>query len=181
MSRMMGLLATLLVGVALGVGASRLREPPTADAGSVSALLAQGARLEARLARLEARLSEPGAAPAATGSSTQPAQPSFTREMLREELSRLLEERAQAARPTEGEPAPAAPAALTPGNVTAMEKGQRVLNAALAARRWRDEDALEFRKWLGEMSPEQREQAMLQVVQAINSGQLAVESQHGLF
>jgi len=102
------------------------------------------------------------------------------RAMLREELTTALA-KAQSASQSRSTPAEA-PAAV---NASVSPQQQRdalqAAEALVASGRWGDEERIGFHKKLAMLTPDQREQAMQQLMQAFNSGALRPSNSGPLF
>lgn len=162
---------SLLVGLAAGHG---LSSATRRDEELLRLLERQGEQLEVLSARLE-RLQEPARCTpgvAASSSATVDLSP------VQAELQRLREGLA-----TREPSPPAAPSVEEPEaseqaraeSLRAVESSQQLLNGALASRRWSETEAASFRGLLRQMTPQQREEAIQRLFQAINEQQLRVD------
>ncbi|MFY0527048.1 hypothetical protein ACN28I_29210 [Archangium gephyra] len=98
---------------------------------------------------------------------------------LRAELARLVrEELHPEPRAPSAEPPPELPRAETPApeQLPLIQDTQRLVDSALSARRWTDQDAEAFRRLAPHLPDAQRRALMQQVVVAINEGRIQMET-----
>jgi hypothetical protein len=106
---------------------------------------------------------------------------------MRADIRRILREEVQFARLPEAvqhqvDPAPAAPAAAESDEArAAAEQGRRIVDGALAARRWSDPDVLAIRQILPKLSSDDRDALLRDLLPAINSGRVSLESVGAIF
>ncbi|NVJ27048.1 MULTISPECIES: hypothetical protein [Myxococcus] len=173
-SRMKLLLTTsLCLGPLTGFIAGRATAPNSADTGPVLEELArQRALLQSVLEATRApSLQMRHASAPPTGSTVDAA-------WLRAELAQVLREELGNRAPTEPEDAQKKPPAPepTPQNLAAFQEGTRVIDKAIAARRWTEEDASSLRKELGAMTPAQRDEVIQRLVVTLNTNTLEVRT-----
>jgi hypothetical protein len=158
------LLATLMVGAALGWFAGRAAPPPDPRSDEVLRRLeGQQALLEALPARLAAQAASQQvrcAVASASGAGVEAAE-------LRAELARLREELGGTARsepPRTPEPSPQA--------VAAQRQGHQLIEEASRSGQWRTEDAQALRQLLIDMNDAQRDEVTQRLVVQLNAGKL---------
>lgn len=173
-SRMKLLLtASLCLGPIAGFVAGRVTAPSSADTGPVLEELArQRALLESVLEAARAppfQMRQASAPP--TGSTVDAAWlRAELAQVLREELgNRALQE------PEDSKKRPSPPEA-TPQNLAAFQEGSKVIDNAIAARRWTEEDATLLRKALGTMTPAQQDEVIQRLVITLNTNTLEVRT-----
>jgi hypothetical protein len=71
--------------------------------------------------------------------------------------------------------APAAPPIVTPEALDAENGAQRLVERAFARKAWTQDDALAMRGYLGQVTGEQREDLLRQLLPAMNDGRIKVE------
>ncbi|MCP3063204.1 hypothetical protein LXT21_30950 [Myxococcus sp. K38C18041901] len=77
---------------------------------------------------------------------------------------------------TPSTPPAAAPSEPSAENLAAAQEGQRLIDAALRVKRWTSQDAQAFRVALVDMTPDQRTEALRQLLTTINSQALQVQT-----
>lgn len=126
-------------------------------------------------------------APAPVAATALPMIPGLDGVALRADIRRILREEIQFARLPEAvqsqvDPAPAAPMAAESGEAhAAAEQGRRIIDGALAARRWSDRDVLAIRQILPKLASDDRDALLRELLPAINSGRVSLESTGAIF
>lgn len=156
--------------------------------GAGLALFVQGQRasdsnreLETRLERMEGRLTQlltqrQGPATALSGAPTPaPALPTDLDARIEQAVTRALQAQASDAVPRE-EPAPQEPPVPNERNAAAWARGNEVLDRAIGARRWGDEQARELSASVPLLTQQQQMDLLRRLSVAINEGQLKVET-----
>jgi hypothetical protein len=173
---LLALVATLALGVALGLALGRTAPPPDSRCEEVlSALEGQQALLET----LPARLAAQAGSRQVQCAMASPSGAGVDATALRAELAQLREELAQ----TRGEPpkAPEPPPEPPPKALAAQQQGQQLIEEATRAGRWRTEDAQALRRLLIDMDDAQRQDVIQRLVVQINAGKLQSQAQGPLF
>ncbi|PTL81997.1 hypothetical protein [Vitiosangium sp. GDMCC 1.1324] len=164
----------LVTGWVLGHGTSVAMNPPLrASEPSPQALKELRARIDSLSAQLTAIQSQMRCTGSTTAAAPDTAPPhAELRQVLREELTTLV------GRPEPTNAATPAPAQkeLSPTNLAALERGQRLLEDALHSRRWGDAQVEELRRLLPEMTAAQQQMLMQKLSASINRGELVVET-----
>lgn len=161
---------SLALGWALGVGTERVSGfPPSAPDGSLRALEQLDARLSAIPGQVAALQAQTRCATSAAGEGLDlAALRAELRGVLREELSMMA---------AKHEPAKASSEQLVPPeSLVVMERGQRLLDDALRARRWGDAQAEELRGLFPGLTAAQQQQLAQKLAVSINRGELVVET-----
>ncbi|MFY2558929.1 hypothetical protein ACN469_14970 [Corallococcus terminator] len=178
-SRMKLLLtASLCLGPLVGFVAGRVTAPSSADTSPVLEELArQRALLESVLEAARAppfQMRQASAPP--TGSTVDAV-------WLRAELAQILREELGNRAPSGPEDAQKQPpvAEATPQNLAAFQEGTQVIDNAIAARRWTEEDATALRGALGAMTPAQRDEVIRRLVVTLNTNTLEVRTRGSPF
>jgi hypothetical protein len=107
-------------------------------------------------------------------------------DVLRADIRRVLREELQLARvPEPLQPRvvaePTAPSPATPEAQAAAGQGRRIVQDALAARRWREQDVLAIRQVLPQISADDRDAMLRELIPAINNGRVALETVGEIF
>lgn len=165
---------TLVAGWVLGHGTARaLRPLPQPSEPSPQELALLRARIEALPVQLSALQSQ-------TRCSGKENTAGLDPETLRAELRQILREELSASmaqpEPTKtAEPVPPS-VQLSPANLAALERGQRLLEDALRARRWGDAQVEELHRLLPEMTSSQQLMLTQRLAASINRGELTVDA-----
>jgi hypothetical protein len=151
---------------------SRASEPRP---GALEELNAQIEDLSTQLATLQSQMRCHGNA--TTASLDTASLHRELRRALREELT------ASGGKPESTKAAADAPPQeeVSPANLAALERGQRLIEDALHTRRWGDAQADEFRRLLPEMTAAQQLMLAQRLSASINHGELVVETTGLLF
>jgi hypothetical protein len=117
---------------------------------------------------------------------TPPAVPVLGSDALRGDIRRILREELQLARQPEPVQAAIAAAPATPPPesaeaVAAAEQGHRIVDGALAAQRWGDQDVTAIRQILPQLAADDRDALLKQLVPAINTGRVRLETVGQIF
>jgi hypothetical protein len=115
---------------------------------------------------------------------TPPAVPVLGSAALRGDIRRILREELQLARQPEPVQAAMAPATPPPESAEAMaaaEQGHHIVDGALAAQRWRDQDVVAIRQILPQLSADDRDALLKQLMPAINTGRVKLETVGHIF
>lgn len=133
----------------------------------------------------------PARAAAAAPPAVSAINTAINSDALRADIRRILHEELQLARQPEAvqrqvaEPpevlAAAAAAAESPQAQAAADQGRRIVDGALAARRWREQDVLAIRQVLPQMASADRDALLRDLMPAINSGRVALEAVGAIF
>lgn len=173
-SRMKLLLATsLCLGPLVGFIAGQATAPSSADTGPVLEELArQRALLESVLEATRApSLQMRHASAPPTGSTVDAAWlRAELAQILREELGNRAEDERADARKKPPAPEP------TPQNLAAFQEGSKVIDNAIAARRWTEADAAALRGALGTMTPAQQDEVIQRLMVTLNTNTLEVRT-----
>ncbi len=126
--------------------------------------------LSAQLTALQSQMRCAGSGTAAVRDTTSPH--AELRLVLREELTALV------GKPEPTKVATPAPAQeeVSPTNLAALERGQRLLEDALRSRRWGDAQVDELRRLFPEMTAAQQQMLAQKLSVSINRGELVVET-----
>lgn len=149
---------TLALGVGIGFVVARYSSPSVREQGTSD--------VTARLDAIEAQLGRQAPQVAARSHLDQEALREAIRGVLRDEL-RTAQQVQELEAPDEEEDDEAAAAQRV-----AYERGVAVLDSALAAQRWRDEDRRDLRRAMDAMSDAQREQILARLFTALNRREL---------
>ncbi|MCY1019254.1 hypothetical protein [Pyxidicoccus sp. MSG2] len=169
-------LATLALGVGLGLTLNRSVSPPTSGSEEVLRLL-EGQ--QALLETLPARLAAQAGSQQVQCAAAQPSGSGADLAALRTELAQLREELALA----RGEqPAPPRPPPEPPAEtLVAQKQGHQLIEEASRSGRWRTEDAHTLRQLLITMDDSQRGEVMRSLIVQLNEGKLKSEAQGPIF
>jgi hypothetical protein len=115
-----------------------------------------------------------------------PAVPVLGSDALRGDIRRILREELQLARQPEPVQAAIAAAPATPPPesaeaVVAAEQGHHIVDGALAAQRWGDQDVAAIRQILPQLSADDRDALLKQLMPAINTGRVKLETVGQIF
>ena len=164
----------LVTGWMLGHGTSVTMNPPSrASEPSPQAFEELSARIDSLSAQLTAIQSQMRCAGSTTTAALDTALPhAELRQVLREEITALVER----SEPTNAATPAPAQEEVSPTNLAALERGQRLLDNALRARRWGDAQVEELRRLLPEMTAAQQQMLTQKLSASINRGELVVET-----
>ena len=179
------------VGIALGAGTLSWLTPASSPQGThenpAPRYDQQFARLEQEVTALThavAQSTASGVPPQPTCVTTQ-TDPTTTRQalaqLIREELRQALAQWTPESQQQRAEEIANAQLRDTPENRAAYQSASAVVRGAVAAKRWTDEDAQDFRATLGQLTKEQHQELMELLLPAINHGEVKVETSGSLF
>jgi hypothetical protein len=184
-------IATLSIGVILGVGAAawiiHLSPLPGIPDNAESQHDQRLARLEQAVTALTQAppVSQMNTASPESTCATAPANDETPRQdlaqLIRDELRQALAHESPEAQRTREEALANAAILNSPENHTAYQSASDVVRAALAARRWTEEDKQTFRAAFIQLTNDQRTELMQLLAPAINGGAVEVEVTGPLF
>jgi hypothetical protein len=184
-------MAVIAVGVALGAGTLSRRTPDSTPQVTHDKpephYDQQFARLEQEVTALTQAVERsnapdvrPQPACATTQTDTDNARQSLAK-IIREELRQALAQCTPEGQKERAEEIANAQLRDSPENHAAYQSVSAVVRAAVAAKRWTDEDAQDFRATLGRLTKEQHQELMELLLPAINRGEVTVETSGSLF
>ncbi|AKF84590.1 hypothetical protein SAMN05443572_10172 [Myxococcus fulvus] len=161
------LIASLCLGPVLGFLAGRATQAPAST--DLEPILRELAAQRALLVSLQTAQQGP--------SARAPSGDNLDTAWLRSEIAQAVREALEDSTPPEAAPK-TPPPEPSPQALAALQEGHRVIDNAVAARRWTDEDARALRSTLSTMTASQQDEVLRRLVTTLNTNTLEVRT-HG--